>query len=94
MSDKRETGPLDFAPVSAVPVSGFIEVLPGHFYQRNDGGWYYQESDRKPMEYLCPVEGHPDTGNFIRHDGNWYYQRDKDAPMEYIGPVDGRAIII
>lgn len=84
--------PLDFAPVSAVPVGGFVEVLPGHFYQIR-GGWYYQEGS-KLMEYLCPVDGRPDTGDFVRRDGSWYYRRDEDAPLEYIGPVDGRAVII
>lgn len=85
--------PLDFAPVSAVPVGGFVEDLPGHFYEIR-GGWYYQESDRKPMEYICPVDGYPDTGDFVRRDGSWYYLRGDNAPLEYVGPVDGRAIII
>lgn len=91
MDSNKDT--LDFAPVSAVPVAGFVKVLPGHFYQI-DGNWYYQESDSKPMEYLCPADGRPDTGDFIQRDGSWYYQLDDNAPMEYIGPVNGRAVII
>lgn len=79
--------------MSVVPVSGFVEVLPGHFCKIR-GNWYYQESDSKPMENLCSADGRPDTGDFVRRDGSWYYQRDEDAPLEYIGPVDGRAVII
>lgn len=85
--------PLSFAPVSAVPVAGFVEVLPGHFFDEG-GSWYYRERDDEPPEYLCPVDGHPYTGDFVRRDGCWYYQRDEDAPLEYVGPVDGRAVII
>lgn len=84
---------LDFAPVSAVPVGGFVEVLPGYFFVQ-DGGWYYRESDDAPPEYLCPVDGHPYTGDFAQRDGCWYYRRDEGEPWEYIGPVDGRAIIL
>lgn len=87
---------LDFSPVSAVPVGGFVEVkrvgLTGAFLYFSDG-WYYKEDD-KPMEYICSVEGRPYPGNFARRDDGWYYRRDDGEPWEYVGPVDGRAIIL
>lgn len=88
--------PLDFAPVSAVPVAGFVEVGKGEpigNFLRFPDGWYYQE-DGKPMEWICSVEGRPYPGHFVRRDGYWYYRRDEGEPWEYVGPVDGRAVIL
>ena len=90
---REQREPLSYAPVSAVPVAGFVPVEAGYVFERR-GGWYYQESDRKPMEYICPVEGHPHTGDFCRRDGCWWYRRDDAEPWEYVGPVDGRAVIL
>ena len=87
---------LDFAPVSAVPVGGFVEVDKGEpvgSFLRFPDGWYFQE-DGKPMERICSAEGRPYPGHFARHDGCWYYWRDEGGAWEYIGPVDGRAVIL
>lgn len=89
-----EKEPLSFAPVSAVPVAGFVKVeieSIGNFLRFPDG-WYYQE-DGKPMEFICSAQGRPYPGCFARRDGCWYYRRNEDEPWEFVGPVDGRAII-
>lgn len=83
----EEIKPLSYAPVSAVPVAGFVEIRrdePIGNFLRFPNGWYYQE-DGRPMEFICSAQGRPYPGCFARRDGRWYYRRDDSEPWEYVG---------